>query len=148
MHSVNTSYNYGIWKSTSNFSPIFFFFFFDNLTTSNVVSRLNIISQKAHLTDFSPVKKMIDFCSEHFDEIPQYELFETEMTTIEEIIKNEKLKLESEDSLVEFLIELYERKKESAFSFEYAYFNEISKETIEKFVDAFSIEDMTSGVWK
>ena len=91
---------------------------------------------------------MIDFCSEHFDEIPQYELFETEMTTIEEIIKKEKLELESEDSLVEFLIELYERKKESAFSFEYAYFNEISKETIEKFVDAFSIEDMTSGVWK
>ncbi|KAK8857589.1 hypothetical protein M9Y10_015994 [Tritrichomonas musculus] len=123
-------------------------YFFDNLTTSNVVSRLNTISKKAHLIDFSPVKKMIDFCSEHFDEIPHNELFETEMTTIEEIIKNEKLKLESEDSLVEFLIELYERKKESAFLFEYVYFNEISKETIEKFVDAFSIEYMTSGVWK
>ncbi|KAK8840580.1 hypothetical protein M9Y10_030791 [Tritrichomonas musculus] len=93
-------------------------------------------------------KSQIDFCSELFNEIPQYELFETEMTTIEEIIKKEKLELESEDSLVEFLIELYERKKESAFLFEYVYFNEISKETIEKFVDAFSIEDMTSCVWK
>ena len=131
--------------------------FFQELTPSNIVDYLLKIKKISTIqsnyfdeenTFCCPsLKKMIEFCSENFNDIPKEELFKLDSSTVEEIIRNENLKLEDEDELLEILIEMYEKDNRFSFLFEYVYFNQVRDETLSKFVDAFDVDDMNSGIW-
>ena len=54
-----------------------------------------------------------------------------------EIIKNENLRLEDEDSLLLFILELYEKDHDYSYLFEYVKFNVLKEETMKIFIEKF-----------
>ena len=73
---------------------------------------------------------------------------ELPFSLIEAIIKNEKLVVDDEDQLLEFILEKYEEQIEFTELFEYVDFRNVQKETLVKFIDKFNIENINSGIWK
>ena len=65
-----------------------------------------------------------------------------------ELVKNDHLKLEEEDELLDFVIKLYEKNPMYSELFEYIHFLNVSDNKMKEFIDAFSIEDLNSHVWK
>ncbi|KAK8883244.1 hypothetical protein M9Y10_045895 [Tritrichomonas musculus] len=70
-------------------------------------------------------------------------MFQLQKVIIENIISNGNLKLQDEDMLLNFLIDLYEKDVTYGPLFEY-----VSEESLQKFIDVFDIEFMTNGIWK
>ena len=63
-------------------------------------------------------------------------------------MKNDKLQIESEDSLLNFVIEIYSENPSSSFLFDYVIFSNVSKESLLQFYEAFDVEDIGKEVWK
>lgn len=78
----------------------------DEISINNV---FELIRQKTKFKD-SPASiaaKEIEFISSHFYEIDRSEFKKFKIEIIEEVVKNDKLKIENEDSLLKFIIEIY-----------------------------------------
>ena len=67
---------------------------------------------------------------------------------IEKIISNESLQVKSEDKLLEFVIEKYEEDPTNNNLFEYVEFQNVNEETVEKFIEQFSISDLNQAIWR
>lgn len=90
---------------------------------------------------------MIDFMSEHFEEIDKEQMSKLDINILEEIIENDKLRISDEDSLLSFVLLLYERNHENSRFFEYVLIKNLSDEGLEKFVNAFDVEDINKSIW-
>lgn len=66
---------------------------------------------------------------------------------IESIIGHQSLQLESEDSLLEFVNELYAKDREMVDLYSYVYFINVSKNEMRKFVELFEKDDLTGSLW-
>lgn len=84
--------------------------------------------------------KVINFASEHFEEIDKEEMKILDLDLLEEIINNSSLKLEEENSLIEFILDLYETDTKYSILFEYVEFTNAKDECFEKFIKEFGIE--------
>ena len=93
----------------------------------------------------------IDFLSENFYQLNDEQiqnLGTLHEDTIKRITSNDKLSLYTEDQLLKFILKLCHFNIEYNSMFEYVYFENVSNEQIELFVNNFNIEYMTMGTWK
>lgn len=94
------------------------------------------------------IKESINFASSHFEEINKEEMKTLDQDVLEEIIKNQSLRLNDEDSLIEFVLELYEIDCKYSSLFEYVEFKNAKVDSLQKFIDIFDIEFLNSQIWK
>ncbi|KAK8854333.1 hypothetical protein M9Y10_016893 [Tritrichomonas musculus] len=136
----------------------------EELTPENVIDRLEIFLtslQKFNYTKLSKnveivneaisnenIKQIIKYASSHFDQIDKSKMKKINIDMIEEILKNEELKLEDEDTLLNFVLDLYENNDQFSSLFEYVKFENVSEESLSNFIDKFDYQLMTAGVWK
>ena len=118
------------------------------LTIDNVIELIKEHEKSPSLFP-KELDREIDFLSTHFNEIQdhQNELFELSDITLERIINNEKIKLENEDQLLNFINNLYIRNVKYSNFYEYVYFYNVSIEFLKGFFDIFDINDITNGTW-
>ena len=96
----------------------------------------------------SNIKQLISFIAKNFDFINKNKIKELDIEIIEEIISNESLQLQEEDSLLKFLITLYEEDNKYSPLFENVIFQNVQKETFELFISSFSLSDINNSIWE
>lgn len=107
--------------------------------TNNFSDENDHISQKIH--------EIISFISNNFEEIDKEEIKRFPIFILEQILNEDTLKINDEDSLFNFVLELYEEDHSYSPLFEYVLFNNISEKSLEAFIDKFNIEDINSKIW-
>lgn len=83
---------------------------------------------------------MIDYASSHFDEINKEEMKTLDLEILEEIIRNSSLQLEEEDSLIEYVLDLYKSDSKYSILYEYVEFKNVKVEYLKKFIEEFDID--------
>ena len=122
----------------------------DDLTADNILARLKSMEkiQKSEIIDNEQFQKMIKYASEHFYELRAEEIKKLDNEIINEILKREELRIKSEDSLLELILEIYEEDHSISYLFEYVNFNNLSRSSISKFIDSFDIDYLCHGTFK
>ena len=69
------------------------------------------------------------------------------MSTIEKVVCNDHLRLESEDQLLKFINQLYVEDIEFAELYEYVFFSNVESESLDEFLSIFNYSDLTAGTW-
>ena len=127
--------------------------YFTDISVSNVISRIKALSCnniKKYITgsEEKNLHTLINFASEHFCDIDKEELITVEAGTLAKIIDNSHLRLNTEDELIELVLQKYnEEPEETSNLFEYIEFKALSEESIEQFIEKFDIEYLTRGTW-
>ena len=127
--------------------------FFGPLSTENCVSLLLTIEKvySQNLEDFSiendRIKEIMSFISQHFDEISTEEKKRIKKEDIEEIISKDTLKIKDEDSLLDFVQNLYEEDHSYSYLFSKIIFNNVTEQALKKFITIFSFEDIDFEIW-
>lgn len=124
------------------------------MTPENVLEQLLIVSyyvdqgKTQDFFDSEQVNEMIKYSSEHFDELPKEKLTKLNATIIESIINVPTLKIEEEDNLFNFILELYSKDHQYSSLFEHVIFQNLSEKALSEFIDHFNIEFMNTSLWK
>lgn len=116
------------------------------LTIDNVIDQIE--KKRLFYQSTDSINEEIEFLSSHFIEIDKEKVKKLEKNIIDLVLKNEKLKIEDEDSLLKFIIELYMDDTKSSYLFENVNFLNVSKEKLTEFFDIFNFNDLTTEVWK
>lgn len=122
------------------------------LSIDNIIQHLQAICSMIPFIDMIDIKnafivEMVDFCSSHFEEIDKEKLKGLQISIIEEIIKNDKLRLSDEDSLLNFILSINDNVQTKSNLFEYVLIKNLSEEGLRKFVDHFDIEFFNGSIW-
>lgn len=96
----------------------------------------------------SNIKEMIKFASSHFSDICKDQIKSLPIEMIREILNEETLEIEDEDSLLNFILELYLEEDKYSNLFEYVNFSNLSKESLNKFIENFNIDDINQVIWE
>ncbi|KAK8850239.1 hypothetical protein M9Y10_018364 [Tritrichomonas musculus] len=126
---------------------------FDEITTDNVIDHLLTISSILKQNHLSPsiqndqICKLVKYCSEHFYELDKEKTMHLDLDILSEILFQDELKIEDEDTLLRFILEIYEKDKKYAPLFEYIYFENVKDEALSEFFNEFDIEFLTNGTW-
>ena len=123
----------------------------EKLNKDNCVNYLKKFSlfERSQNTDIDDIyDQVIKFVSHNFEEISKDELKTLNLYTIDSILRNEEFQLEKEDTLLEFLLDLYKENCENAPLFEHVLLNNVSDELFNEFIETFSIEDIDSIIWR
>lgn len=94
------------------------------------------------------IEEMISYISSHFYEINIENVKELPASIIERIVSNSSLQISSEDSLLQFAIELYLKDSKFSSLFEYVLFNNVSEKVLQNFISIFSLDDINASIWK
>lgn len=100
----------------------------------------------------SQLLREIDFSIENFyklnvDQLKNLVILHED--TIRKIISNDKLSLNTEDQLQNFINELCSSNKKNFYKlYEYVCYENISNEKIESFINDFDCESITKDIWK
>lgn len=140
----------------------FVFEIFDILEIENAEVKTNIELNIDNVIDFiqkhdlsscfysSFLSREIDYLSKHFYEIKENQIekfFTFSIDTIEKVICNGNIKLESEDQLLKFINQLYCKNTEFYKLYEFVLFSNVEVETIDEFLSIFNYNDLTAGTW-
>lgn len=120
------------------------------LTIENAIIRLrSIIDNSLKNSNYiSEVQnEMIKFIAIHFEEMNHEELKTLDIETLDLILNNKSLKLRDEDSLLEFILSLYEEKSAYSVLFEYVQFTHISENSLLEFFEKFEIQYLNEKIW-
>lgn len=118
----------------------------EQLTIDNVLDQIE--KKRLFYQSTDSISEEIEFLSSHFIEIDKEKVKKLEKNIIDLVLKNEKLKIEDEDSLLKFVIELYMDDTNCSYLFENINFLNISQEIITEFFNIFNFNDLTTEVWK
>ena len=123
--------------------------FFEEITINNVIEKIKFISKLLQKFPMEApnediFRNLIDFASQNFEHINKSEMSKL---NIEMILKNKNLQLSNEDSLMEFIINLYEKNHEYSILFENVIFTNLTNGMIEKFISIFDIEFLGTNTW-
>lgn len=124
--------------------------YFENLTSENVLDRLNFMIEKSanfHTNDDLNLDKLIDYIASHFSEIPKEKKKSIDIYFIEKVFESESFKIEDEDSLLSFILELYNFDNKYSVLFQYVVFQNVTEKTLEEFIKQFNIEYINSSIW-
>ena len=120
---------------------------FTEITIDNVIDRLNFLSRMAD--DFSEserpieiINKLTHFISQNFDQIDKKGLKNIKIEYFFEILNKETLRVNDEDSLLLFLLSLYEEDHSYSVLFESVLFSNVSDEVLKKFLEIFEFNDL------
>ncbi|OHS94048.1 hypothetical protein TRFO_39767 [Tritrichomonas foetus] len=148
------------------------------ITIDNVVSRIaNKFrfhkGSTKNSSNYDFFEDEIKFLSEHFHEIIENKNEKENLVNLatlgnfgieflEMILQKDNLKLDDEDSLFNFVLSIYQKNTElknqknqkhrkyhiSSALFEHVQFEYLSKESLEKFIKLFDIDNLNSKIWK
>ena len=124
--------------------------YFENLTSENVIDRLNFMTEKSsnfHTNDYLDLDKFISYIATHFNEISKEKMKSIDIYFIEKVLESESLKIEDEDSLLSFILDLYNFDNKYSVLFQYVVFQNVTEETLEKFINQFNIEYINKSIW-
>lgn len=113
------------------------------------INNLTIFSSISPSFDCFNYSAIIDLISSHFYSIDKNKLKRLPKTVIYSIISNPNLQLDTEDSLFEFIDELFENKDDQylIMFYEKVEFSQLSETKFEQFAEVFNPSDMTKGLW-
>ncbi len=97
------------------------------------------------------LEKEILFASKHFDEIiinNTKEINELQITTIEDILKEEELRLKDEDQLLQFINDLYLRDSKYSILYSKVIYSNVTTKTMKEFVNIIDMNDINNETWK
>ena len=120
-----------------------------NITFDNV---FELLSQHEKYKFFfkSKIDKEIDFISSNFYKICEnkFDKFENlHLETIYEIVTNEKLHINDEDQLLNFINKLYSKNVKYSILYESVYFINISSKLMNDFIEIFDLNEITNSIW-
>ncbi|KAK8880688.1 hypothetical protein M9Y10_003372 [Tritrichomonas musculus] len=119
------------------------------LTNDNVFDLLKIHEKSPNF--FSrKYQNEVDFVSSHFYELynsKNEELKEISKTTLDIILQNSKLQIESEDQLLTFLNDLNRKDSSYPNMYEHVNFSNVTSDAIKEFLVVFNAEKMTRDTW-
>ncbi|KAK8880527.1 hypothetical protein M9Y10_003206 [Tritrichomonas musculus] len=115
---------------------------------SNIKNSQNYKKEEENTLKSKFISEMIQYASSHFPEISIDKLKKLPLSIIDEIIGNEALKLEDEDALLNFILDLYEENDIYSILFSHVKFEHLSQEMISKFINAFNIDHLNSEIWR
>lgn len=113
----------------------------------NIHNIFEIISEKQFISPNGEIEKEVKYAAEHFEELNKEEMKKLDVNIIESIIESDQLKIEDEDSLLNFIVDLYLYDRRLSFLFEKVFFSNVSNEALSNFFDAFNYNDMNGGIW-
>lgn len=134
--------------------------FLENITTENVIEKIQFISElllkfpqdkstSSSSTEEEEIyRNLIQFVAKHFEDIDLEKMKKLSVDDLEMIIKNENLQLSNEDSLIKFVISLYEENRQNSRLFENVIFANLTVEMIEKFITVYDIQFLDLSTWK
>lgn len=118
---------------------------YNSISTENVIDLILSIENNEMN---SMMNKLIKYSSEHFYELNKEKLTKMSIENLSQILNSTELRVENEDNLLDFILQLYiEDEKYSPF-FEYIYYENLSDEMVEKFINEFDIDLMTQETWR
>lgn len=122
----------------------------ESLTTSNAFELLK--KHQLYGQFYSPqLQKDIEFISTHFCELnitEQNEISDIDISILEKIISNEKLKLDSEDQLLLFINKLYSNNPRFFYLYQYVNFLNVSTAAIKDFLNIFDCNHINQEIWE
>lgn len=127
--------------------------YFLNLTIENSIDLLFHFEEFEKETHekfdscIEPIQKLISFVSNNFEFVDKQKMKKLSFDVIEEIIQNSSLKLKDEDSLLEFIISLYEIDESNSGLFEYDQYNNISEKMFIRFSNSIDFSTINSTIW-
>lgn len=129
--------------------------YFDDFTPENALDRLENITilfskniETVEMKENDVIKRIIDFVSNNFENLDKEKLKKMSPEVIEMIISNENLKLSEENSLFQFVLDLYDEDHSNSRLFEYVLFNNVSEELIQIFIQKFDIKYLNTNIWR
>lgn len=128
-------------------------YYTQTLAIDNVINHLQSINEISSLvmlnTNPSTIvyDEIVEFAAIHFEELDKKELKKLSIEIIEEIVSNRKLKLKDEDSLLNFILSLYENDHSYSVLFDYVAFSNVSEEMFENFMKKIEFELVNNGIW-
>lgn len=119
----------------------------NELNLNNVID--NISFHEKHKRYFNEIyAKEIDFISEHFYEMDINENFlNLSIDTINLIISNSKLQLETEGQLLNAINYLYSKNQQFSILYEYVNFLNVEEDGISSFLSLINIDDISRETW-
>lgn len=119
------------------------------LTFDNV---FQLIKDHLHFPKFFSKRILdeIDFISSHLFELPtekEDELISLDQIIIEKILRNQLLKIESEDHLISLINRMYMKDQSNSILYEFVNFRCVSEAKIDEFIEIFNYNDLTKEVW-
>ena len=128
--------------------------YFNGLNTENCMSRLLdfikfVEKSPTYLNNLlEPLKKILSFIASHIEEIDMDQFNGVNVDIIKMILKNKSLRLKNEDSLLKFVIKMYEQDYQYYELFEYVSFLNVKEKTFKKFISTFQSDDINQIIWK
>lgn len=116
------------------------------LSVNNVVSRINRKWQLSKSSD--SIQNYLDFAASHFSEIPKEYLKQLDPDLLDLILKHSHLKIDDEDTLLRFLVELYNDNEKLSFLFENVDFSKVSRDEFITFTNIYNFNNFTTTTWK
>lgn len=120
------------------------------LTLENVFKFLKK-HEKNSISYSNSIKKEIEFISSNFFNIKKEhedELMKLKMKTLESIIENPNLQLESEDQLISFINKLYLSDSKFSHFYEYVNFLNVTSKKMKEFLKIYDINDINNKIWE
>ena len=121
----------------------------EEITIENVIDKIKEHENKLFYS--KQYSEEVDFLSANFSILlnqQKEKLLTVSKYSLENIINNDKLTLQSEDELVSFINELYTRDRNHNFLYEYVIYSNIETKTMKEFIAIFDDNDLTRGSWK
>lgn len=106
-------------------------------------------NRSRNISDF--LQKEIEFISKNFYELESTkkdEIKKLPIEIIEEVVKNKDLKLNNEDQLLKFIIELTKENDENSILYDYVEFKQVSDDELINFMNNFSLDFITNNIFK
>ena len=121
-----------------------------NFTIDNVFSHIKNYGKK---NSFSKrrYQSAIEFISAHFTEVidsHQEEMFQLEDDVLDDVLSHPKLKLNTEDELLSFLNELYQKDSKFSILYKHVIFENITSCCMKEFIGIFDYNDLDFPVWQ
>lgn len=126
----------------------------ETINEDNIFDFFQTISKmiiENNVTDPSILKlfdEMIQYVSEHFEEFDREEMSQLSNEIIDMILKNDNLTLNDEDSILEFILELYKKDHSNSNLFENVLFINVSEEKLREFVNEIKVEYINDRVFQ
>lgn len=127
---------------------------FSTISSQNAISHLKLLFNfyQKNSEEFdrynSQIQKLILFVSSHFYEIVKEEMKQLPFEIISSIVSSPSLKIADEDSILEFIMSLYEEDRNYAPLLSNVAFCNLSDEAVDSFIDRFLIDDLNSEIWR
>lgn len=119
------------------------------ITNDNVFSLLQV-HERYPIFYSRLLSKEVNFVSMHFYDLCQNhneQFLNLSLETLDKIINNDQIQLNSEDQLLQFINQLYRENSKYSVLYEYVHYVNVSSECIREFVSSFNVNDMTTPTW-